>query len=345
MRQATPLRLKQLTPYTRMQRSFNCYRCGLPGHIAAKCTSKQNRNSGYSYQQKSGSVENSSNNNSKAPNQKDEQSSFPELVDIGANLTKSVFKRDINQILQRSVNNGVKTILITGTSIRESINAQKLAESLHGVNGCNVFCTAGVHPHDANTCNEETIPTLRDLATNHKSQVVALGECGLDFNRMFSEQKAQEHWFEKQLELAAELKMPLFLHERDAHESFLNILSKYRPYLGPVVVHCFTGKQEEVEQYIKLDCHIGFTGTICNKNRGAHLREILKSRIIPLNRLMLETDAPFMIPFNMPQKVDRNEPSFLPYVLKVMAESYGETEETIAQHTTQNAKEFFKLPL
>jgi len=140
------------------------------------------------------------------------------------------------------------------------------------------------------------------------------------------------------------LKKPLFLHEREAHTSFVNILKKYRNKLGSVVVHCFTGVKEEIEEYMKLDLHIGFTGVICNKNRGAHLREILSSKIIPLERLMIETDAPFMLPRNMPQQsTDRNEPAYLPYVLKVVAECYGKSEEEVAAATTLTALKFFGL--
>jgi len=186
-----------------------------------------------------------------------------------------------------------------------------------------------------------TIATLRQLAIN--PEVVAIGECGLDFNRMFSPQKVQEEWFEKQLVLAAELKKPLFLHEREAHASFMKIISAHRKNLGAIVVHCFTGNKSEVEAYLQLDLHIGFTGVICNESRGKHLREILSSKIIPLDRLMIETDAPFMLPKNVKIPTDRNEPSFLPYVLNVIAKCYNEPEEEVAAATTATSLKFFGL--
>lgn len=151
--------------------------------------------------------------------------------------------------------------------------------------------------------------TLESLAS--KSKVVAIGECGLDFNRMYSPQDVQELWFEEQLKLAIKLKKPLFLHERDAHESFLKILNKYKGQLPPAVVHCFTGTKEEVEKYLELGFYIGFTGVICNKKRGKHLRDIISSKLIPLSRIMIETDAPFMTPLNMPVYNGRNVTTYL----------------------------------
>eukprot|EP01119_Soliformovum_irregulare_P015526 TRINITY_DN4372_c0_g1_i2.p1 TRINITY_DN4372_c0_g1~~TRINITY_DN4372_c0_g1_i2.p1 ORF type:complete len:190 (+),score=32.38 TRINITY_DN4372_c0_g1_i2:478-1047(+) len=185
---------------------------------------------------------------------------------------------------------------------------------------------------------------MRTLAK--EKGVVAIGECGLDFNRMFSPQDVQEKWFAAQLELAVELQMPVFLHERDAHTSFVEILSRYRSKLVDVVVHCFTGTKEDIEKYLEMDCHIGFTGVIGNKNRGKHLRDILASKIIPLNRLMIETDAPFMTPYNMPRPPSdgRNEPYLLPWVLRTVAECYGESDEAIANATTETALKFFRIP-
>src|SRR6185437_5205183 len=158
-----------------------------------------------------------------------------------------------------------------------------------------IYATAGVHPHDSRHCSEETISELRRLATNE--EVVAIGECGLDFNRDFSPRPQQEKWFEAQVALAEELQIPVFLHERDAQQRFCEILVRVRKMV-PAVVHCFTGTREELNAYLDMDLHIGITGWICDERRGIHLRELVKE--IPPERLMIETDAPYLIPRTMP---------------------------------------------
>jgi TatD DNase family protein len=163
----------------------------------------------------------------------------------------------------------------------------------------------------------------------------------LDFNRDFSPRSHQEQWFEAQLELAFALELPLFLHERDAHERFLEILRPYRDRVPAAVVHCFTGTQDELQAYLDLDLHIGITGWICDERRGLHLQELVRS--IPLNRLMLETDAPYLTPRTLrpKPKSGRNEPAFLPYVLETVAQAMAKPPEVVADATTQTARQFF----
>lgn len=173
--------------------------------------------------------------------------------------------------------------------------------------------------------------------------MVAIGECGLDFDRDFSPRPVQEQWFEAQLELAAELKLPLFLHERSAHQRFLEIMKTYRSSLTKGVVHCFTGNREELFAYLVLDLHIGITGWVCDPRRGSALKQLVPE--IPLERLMLETDVPFLTPRNMPGLPSRNKPAFLPYVQKTVAQSYGKSEQEIANSTTQTACDFFGLEI
>lgn len=259
------------------------------------------------------------------------------LIDIGVNLTHKSFKPDLESILERSFDAGVEILILTGTNLRASQEAQKLAARYPG----NLFSTAGIHPHNAKESNTETIPALRKLSKY--PEVVAIGECGLDFDRDFSPRPVQERWFEAQLELAAELKLPLFLHERSAHVRFLEIMKAYRSHVPVGVVHCFTGNYDELKAYLDLDLHIGITGWICDERRGGSLKKLVKE--IPLNRLMLETDAPFLTPRNMPKLVNRNEPAFLPYVLRSVAQSYGKSEDEIAQATTQTAGAFFGLEI
>jgi len=202
-----------------------------------------------------------------------------------------------------------------------------------------------VHPHLAKQWQDDSYTELKALAENNK--VAAIGEAGLDYNRNYSTPEQQRNAFEAQLKLAAELGMPIFLHERDAHENFARILSDYRDKLSKVVVHCFTGSAEQLEKYLDLDCHIGITGWICDERRGQHLHDSIKH--IPANRLMIETDAPYLLPRDLPKdkypKPDgrRNEPAYLPHILATVAKCRNQSVEQTAAETTLTAKEFFSI--
>lgn len=261
-----------------------------------------------------------------------------ELVDIGVNLDHASFHNDREQVIQNALNKGVKVMILTGTTIKSSKTNAALAGKYPKV----LYATAGIHPHNARNCDSETIKTLSILAS--QPEVVALGECGLDFNRDFSPRPLQLRWFEAQVELACQLKKPLFLHERDAHHHFIDILAKYRKDFSYAVVHCFTGDSVQLQSYLELDLYIGITGWICDERRGQHLQKLVSQ--IPLNRLMLETDAPFLTPRNIfpKPKEGRNEPAYLTYVLKTVAQSLGKTEIEVAQETTKTARTFFQLP-
>jgi TatD DNase family protein len=259
------------------------------------------------------------------------------LVDIGANLTHASFRDDLPQVLQRAQAHGVATIVVTGASIEGSRAALALAQANPGM----LRCTAGVHPHDAQHCNAETIPALRALAAH--SEVVALGECGLDFNRNYSPHPDQEKWFVAQLELACELGKPLFIHSRDAHPRLAEILRAHRESLSRAVVHCFTGAAEELRAYLELDLFIGITGWICDERRGRHLHALVRE--IPADRLLLETDAPYLTPRDLrPQPhARRNEPAFLPHIAATVARAAGKPVEQLACETRDNARKFFAL--
>jgi TatD DNase family protein len=196
-----------------------------------------------------------------------------------------------------------------------------------------------VHPHHARDCDDTTIPALREIAAHPR--VVAIGECGLDFNRNDSPHPIQEKWFVAQLELAAELGKPLFLHSRDAHPRFAENLRNLR--VGRAVAHCFTGQAAELRAYLDLGLYIGFTGWICDERRGRHLQALAKE--IPLDRLLLETDSPYLTPRDLhPQpKARRNEPAHLPHILRAVARARGETPEALAAATTRNAQAFFGI--
>lgn len=260
-----------------------------------------------------------------------------EIVDVGVNLGHHSFDRDRLQVIDRACAAGVVQMVVTGSSLAGSRLAQQLASEHPGV----LVATVGVHPHDARHCDAATLPALSELAK--LPQVVALGECGLDYHRDFSPRPAQDHWFEAQVQLACELRLPLFLHERDAHTRFVDILKPYRSALGALVVHCFTGTSQQLDTYLDLGFHIGITGWICDERRGLHLRELI--RRIPLERLMLESDAPFLTPRNIrPKPADgRNEPACLPYVLQAVAVSLGRPAEEVAEATTRTSRAFFGL--
>jgi TatD DNase family protein len=260
-----------------------------------------------------------------------------QLIDIGINLMHRSFNADREDVLKRAQTAGVKQLVLTGTAVRSSQEASAYARKYPGV----LYSTAGVHPHDAKSCTPETIPALRKLA--ERPEVVAIGECGLDYNRDFSPRPVQDQWFEEQIKLAVEMKMPLFLHEREAHARFIEIMGKFKGSLPKAVVHCFTGNQYELDRYLKMGLYIGITGWICDERRGTHLRELVRK--IPLDKLMLETDAPFLTPRDMrpAPKDGRNEPAFLPHVLNAVAKAMGKPAEEVAAATTETAKEFFGI--
>jgi TatD DNase family protein len=257
-----------------------------------------------------------------------------QLADIGANLGHASFRDDLDAVVARARAHGVGTIVVTGTSLAESRRAADIAEA-HGL-----YATAGVHPHHARECDAQTIPALREIARHPR--VVAMGECGLDFNRNYAPHPDQEKWFVAQLELAAELGKPLFLHSRDAHPRFAEILRVHR--VGKAVAHCFTGEAAELRAYLDLGLYIGITGWICDERRGAHLLALVKE--IPADRLLVETDAPYLTPRDLrPQpKARRNEPAFLPHILRTVARARGEAPQALAAATTRNAKAFFGIP-
>jgi TatD DNase family protein len=253
------------------------------------------------------------------------------IVDVGANLTHSAFEEDLAQVVDRARAVGVETMIVTGTSVDESRHAAAIAERL------NLYSTVGIHPHNAREFRNTD--ELKRLAAHPR--VVAIGECGLDFNRNYSPHPAQEECFTAQIELGLSLQKPLFFHSRDAHPRFSEIISSFKP--PKAVAHCFTGEREELHAYLELGLYIGITGWICDERRGRHLVELVRE--IPRDRLLLETDAPYLTPRDMkPQpKARRNEPAFLPHILRAVAKALGRESGDVAAETTRNARELFGL--
>jgi TatD DNase family protein len=260
-----------------------------------------------------------------------------DLIDIGANLTHDSFDDDRDEVIQRASDAGIHRMILTGSSQQGSRDAVVLAESMPG----RMYATAGVHPHHASDYSDTVHQALSELAAH--DAVVAVGECGLDYFRNFSPQDAQRDAFRRQLELAAETALPLFLHQRDAHEDFLKILKPAMQDVTRGVAHCFTGGAEELGAYLDLGLYIGITGWVCDERRGETLKNIVGQ--IPLERLMLETDAPYLLPRTLDPKpkTRRNEPMYLREVLRVVAEAMGQSESVVAAATTANAERFFAL--
>jgi TatD DNase family protein len=266
-----------------------------------------------------------------------------QLIDIGANLTHDSFDHDRDAVLQRARAAGVAQLVVTGASREHSPKALELARAHPGV----LFATAGVHPHHAVEYTDECDAELRALHAH--PEVVAVGECGLDYFRDFSPRPAQRRAFERQLQIAVDLaadgvRKPLFLHQRDAHADFMSVMRGFDGKLGPAVVHCFTGSRAELFDYLDHDWHVGITGWLCDERRGQHLRELV--RHIPADRLMIETDAPYLLPRTVkPQPSHRrNEPMYLAHIVEELARDREEDVAATAAATTAAAAAFFRLP-
>lgn len=262
-------------------------------------------------------------------------------IDIGINLTNRQFHNDIENIIQNALEAEVSQMILTGTSVKGSEEALRIAQEYANI----LYSTAGIHPHDAKSMDNQSISKLRKLFS-HK-EVVAVGECGLDFDRDFSPRDQQEKCYQAQLELAIEVQKPLFLHERAAFTRFMGVTKDFLPQLPKAVVHCFTGSLAEAKTYLDNGFYLGFTGAISDTKRFAHLEEVV--RYVPLDKIMIETDAPFMLPKNVPRTSltkyheRRNEPAFLPYVAQTIASFKDISLETVALETSKNTKEFFSL--
>jgi TatD DNase family protein len=258
------------------------------------------------------------------------------LIDIGANLAHDSFDADRSAVLERALAAGVVQLIVTGSSLDSNDKAIALARAHPAV----LFATAGVHPHHAGGLTREQLPALEAAARD--PAVVAAGECGLDYFRDFSPRDAQRRAFAWQLEIAAQVGKPVFLHQRDAHDDFLSILRDHRVTRG--VAHCFTAGEKERDAYLELGLHIGITGWINDERRGLHLREVVRG--IPADRLLIETDAPYLLPRDIKPapKNRRNEPMYLPHVVNAIARARGETPEAVAAASTAAARRFFALP-
>ncbi|MBM4220880.1 MAG: hydrolase TatD [Gammaproteobacteria bacterium] len=259
------------------------------------------------------------------------------LIDIGANLTHESFVHDLDEVLVRAARNGVTRFIATGTTVAGSESARRMASQRPGT----VWATAGIHPHHAAEFSPQAIGHLQALLDDPR--VVAVGECGLDYCRNYAPSGDQRHAFEGQLKLAAECGKPVFLHQREAHDEFLGMVRDHWPALAGGVAHCFTEGPDVLDDYLALGLYIGITGWICDERRGADLRAAVAR--LPLDRLLLETDSPYLLPRTLSPKprTRRNEPAYLTEVLRVVADCMQESVEAVATASSSNAERLFRL--
>ncbi|MEN8246108.1 MAG: TatD family hydrolase [Thermodesulfobacteriota bacterium] len=257
------------------------------------------------------------------------------LFDSHCHLDDRSYFKDLKAVFQNAQEAGVREMLTVGVDLNSSQRAVEMAESIRGV-----YASVGVHPHDARSCGDTVIEALTALAG--KKAVRAWGEIGLDFNRMYSPREDQEKWFVRQLQAADSLDLPLIFHERDSQGRFLEILESHLNPKSNGVVHCFSGNAADLSAYLDMGLYIGVTGIVTIKTRGADLRKLVPQ--IPLNRLLIETDAPYLTPAPQKNKARRNEPAFVKSVLLKLADVRQEDPVMLAEATTANARRLFNIP-
>ena len=260
-----------------------------------------------------------------------------EIADIACNFTSDRFDNDLAEVIDRAVANDITKF---GLICSRLSDLDKLLE-IYNRYSKEMFFTIGVHPHHANEINAEYLKKLKEAISINNPH--AIGETGLDFFRNLSAYEEQIFAFEEQIKIAIDTNKPLFLHQRDSHDDFIKILRKYSSDINKAVVHCFTGTQEQLDDYLELDCYIGVTGWICDVKRNVELRKTIKN--IPLERLMIETDCPYLIPKNLPEKPknNRNEPKYLNHILNEVASLMDIDINLLKKETFKNSEGFFNF--
>ncbi len=258
-----------------------------------------------------------------------------EIADIACNFTSDRFDNDLDEVIDRAVANNITKF---GLICSQLSDLDKLLE-IYKRYSKEMFFTIGVHPHHANEINEEYLEKLKEAISINNPH--AIGETGLDFFRNLSTYEEQIFAFEEQIKIAIDKNKPLFLHQRDSHDDFIKILRKYSSEISKAVVHCFTGTQKQLDDYLELDFYIGITGWICDEKRNVELRKTIKN--IPLQRLMIETDCPYLIPKNLPEKPknNRNEPNNLNHIVAQISMLMNIDECLLRKETFKNSKNFF----
>lgn len=251
------------------------------------------------------------------------------LIDSHCHLYMGSWSKNLDDVLARTQERGVGKIICPGIDIDSSWQSLTIAK-----NHANVFAAAGIHPHDASNAPADFINQLRDIFTQPK--IVALGEIGLDYYRNISDAETQRKVFKKQLQLAKEMDLPVIIHNRNADADIIHLIQQVSPMRG--VAHCFSSDLTTAKIFLDMGFYISFAGNLTYKN--SNLPEVAKE--IPLDRLLIETDAPFMSP--MPYRSKENEPSRVKYIADKLADCKGVSYETIELVTQNNAEKLFNLP-
>ncbi|MFZ3047846.1 MAG: TatD family hydrolase [Desulfatirhabdiaceae bacterium] len=256
------------------------------------------------------------------------------LFDSHCHLDDSVYDADIDSVLQRATQSDVHVMMIAGINLATSVKAVSLANAHH-----EIFASVGFHPHDASTCSESALRELIELTKNPR--VRAWGEIGLDFNRMYSPRSDQEKWLIRQIEIANELELPIIFHERETRGRLIEILKIHHRYLGNGVIHCFSGNQSELLRYLEMGYCVGITGIVTIHSRGKELRKL--TPLIPMDRLLIETDAPYLTPAPEKNHHRRNEPAFVRSVMLKLAEIRNEDPEVLANAIWDNTCRLYRI--
>ena len=260
-----------------------------------------------------------------------------EIADIACNFSSERFDNDLDMVINRAIANKISKFGLICSQLSDIDKLLKIYNQYSDV----MFFTIGVHPHHANEVNDVYLKKLKDVINNNKPH--AIGETGLDFFRNLSTYEEQIFAFEEQIKIAIDTNKPLFLHQRDSHDDFIKILRKYSSDIDKTVVHCFTGTQSQLDEYLELDAYIGITGWICDEKRNVDLRKTIKN--IPLSKLMVETDCPYLMPKDLPNKPknNRNEPSNLNHIIGEIAMLMEVDEETLRIKSFENTLNFFDI--
>lgn len=256
------------------------------------------------------------------------------LIDSHCHLDMDAYKDDLDTLLEQAYRNHIRAIISVGIDEKSSRQAISLAARYNMVKA-----TIGVHPHDAANIQPQTLDTLATLAEENSKHIVGYGEIGLDYVKNYTAPEIQRAHFRSQLALAKDLKLPVIIHDREAHEDTLRILLEAAPYEYGGVMHCFSGDMTLARQVLELGFHISIPGVVTFKN-APELQEV--ARQAPLTSLLLETDGPFLSP--VPRRGKRNEPTFLLYTAQMIAILRDIPINEVARQTSSNAMRLFRLP-
>jgi TatD DNase family protein len=250
------------------------------------------------------------------------------IFDSHAHYDSEAFNDDRKELLSALPEQGVCGIINCGSDMASSLSCLELADEFSFI-----YAACGVHPHEAEGCKQGYLPVLKKLCMEEKC--VAVGEIGLDYHYDFSPREIQKTVFEQQLVLAKELDLPVIIHDREAHEDTMTLLKRYKP---KGVVHCFSGSAEMAKEIIKLGMYIGLGGAVTFKNA---VKPCEVAKFVPDDRLLIETDAPYMTP--VPFRGKRCDSLHIPYIAEKIAELRGCTAQEILDLTDKNAKTLFNI--